>query len=72
MFLVTRTKTTAVENEEGELEAVTTVEGASVQTDVTLMAEQLALDDHRMTGVRIFNMGVDEDGVPHLGTELGA
>ena len=72
MFIVTRTRTTAQNNDDGDVVAVTTVEGASIEKDVSLMAEQIRLGDHRMAGVRIFNMGVDDDGVPHLGTELGA
>ena len=73
MYIVTRMKTTAdpiPDSETGELVAVTELDDVHIEENVDDMLERLKLGDHRMTGIRIFHMGVDDDGVPSIGTEV--
>jgi len=72
MFIVTRTRTRAVENEDGDLVAEKVPDGAHIEDNVDKLLQQLAIGDDRLSGVRIFHMGVDDDGVPKIGTEVEA
>lgn len=70
MFIVTRTKTIAEQDDNGDLVAIQTLESAHIESNVDDMVEKIRLKDHRMTGIRIFHIGVDDDGTPHIGTEV--
>jgi len=70
MFIVTRTRTRAQENEDGELVAVKTLQHVHYEENVDKMRAQLGIGDDRLAGIRIFHMDVDDDGVPAIGTEV--
>ena len=73
MYLVTRIKTTVDPDENGDLKTTRTVDGCHVESsDQT--AEQLIHrikhGDHRVAGIRVFELAVSDEGTPTLGKEL--
>lgn len=75
MHLVTRIKVITDLDDDGELVTEKTVDEAHVEDstdDAELIVRRIKAGDHRVTGVRVFELNVDEDGMPSIGTELTA
>lgn len=75
MHIVTRIKTTTRPTSETDdtLVVVKSLDSCQIEDQPKTaqdLAAKKALGDDRMRGIRIFELAVDEDGVPSIGSEV--